>query len=70
MLLVDWRGDIFPCFFMWTEADRMGNVYRDRLKDVWHSLKHKQLQVLALTERCPGCLAACSDVQSFAESAT
>jgi radical SAM protein with 4Fe4S-binding SPASM domain len=70
MLLVDWRGDIYPCFFMWTDADRMGNVYRDRLKDVWHSVKHKQLQVLALTERCPGCLAACSDVQSFAESAT
>ncbi len=69
LLLVDWRGDIYPCFFMWTDADRMGNVYRDRLRDVWHSLIHKQLQVLALTERCPGCLAACSDVESFAESA-
>jgi len=56
-LLVDWRGDVYPCFFMWTEADRMGNVYRDRL------------QVLALAERCPGCLAACSDVQSFAAHA-
>ncbi len=69
MLLVDWRGDVYPCFFMWTDGDRMGNVYHDRLNEIWHSLKHKQLQVLALTERCPGCLAACSDVQSFAESA-
>ncbi len=68
-LLVDWRGDIYPCFFMSTEADRMGNVYRDRLRDVWHSLTHKQLQVLALAERCPGCLAACSDVESFEENA-
>ena len=66
-LLIDWHGDVYPCFFMWSEADRMGNVYRDRLHDIWHSLHHKELQVLALTERCPGCLAACSDVQSFAE---
>ena len=43
----------------------MGNVYKDRLPDVWHSAIHKQLQVLALTERCPGCLAACSDVEAF-----
>ncbi len=68
MLLVDWRGDVYPCFFMWTDADKMGNVYRERLDQIWHSIKHKQLQVLALTERCPGCLAACSDVQSFAEN--
>jgi radical SAM protein with 4Fe4S-binding SPASM domain len=68
LLLVDWRGDIYPCFFMWTEPDRMGNVYRNTLRDVWHSVHHKQLQVLALTERCPGCLAACSDVQSFARN--
>jgi radical SAM protein with 4Fe4S-binding SPASM domain len=70
MLLIDYRGDIYPCFFMWTDADRMGNVYRDQLREVWHSAVHKQMQLLALTERCPGCLAACSDVESFADSAT
>lgn len=64
-LLVDFRGDVYPCFFMRTDADRMGNVYADELPALWHSLHHKQLQVLALTERCPGCLAACSDVDSF-----
>ena len=69
MLLVDWRGDIYPCFFMGSDADRMGNVYRDRLADVWHSIIHKQLQMLALTQRCPGCLAACSDIRTFAENA-
>lgn len=68
LLLVDWHGDVYPCFFMWTEADRMGNVYRDALKSIWHSIHHKQLQLLALTERCPGCLAACSDVPAFAKS--
>ncbi|MEM9070505.1 MAG: radical SAM protein [Myxococcota bacterium] len=64
-LLVDWRGDIYPCFFMRGESDKMGNVYEDGLKDLWHSVHHKQLQTLALTERCPGCLAACSDVDTF-----
>jgi MoaA/NifB/PqqE/SkfB family radical SAM enzyme len=62
-VLVDWRGDIYPCFFM--REDKMGNVYNDRLNDIWHSKVHRQLQILALTERCPGCLAACSDVETF-----
>jgi MoaA/NifB/PqqE/SkfB family radical SAM enzyme len=66
-LLVDWRGDVYPCFFM--RQDKMGNVYNDSLRDIWHSVIHKQLQVLALTERCPGCLAACSDVETFNEAA-
>lgn len=65
-LLVDFRGDVYPCFFMRTDADRMGNVLTDEIPDIWHSLHHKQLQIMALTERCPGCLAACSDVDSFA----
>lgn len=64
-LLVDFRGDVYPCFFMRGDADRMGNVYRDDLTAMWHSTHHLQLQTLALAERCPGCLAACSDVESF-----
>ncbi|MCB9595036.1 MAG: radical SAM protein [Sandaracinaceae bacterium] len=64
-LLVDFRGDIYPCFFMRTDDDRMGNVMQDEIVDVWQSIHHQQLQTLALTERCPGCLAACSDVESF-----
>lgn len=65
-LLVDFRGDVYPCFFMRTDGDRMGNVLTDEIDELWHSLHHKQLQTLALTERCPGCLAACSDVEGFA----
>ncbi|HEY1954153.1 MAG TPA: radical SAM protein [Polyangiaceae bacterium] len=61
-LLVDWRGDVYPCFFM--REDKMGNVYKDRIPDIWHSPIQKQLNVLALTARCPGCLAACSDVET------
>lgn len=64
-LLVDFRGDVYPCFFMRTDADRMGNVSVDEIQNLWQSNHHQQLQTLALTERCPGCLAACSDVESF-----
>lgn len=67
-LLIDFRGDIYPCFFMRTDADRMGNANTDDIVDIWHSAHHEQLQTLALTERCPGCLAACSDVESFDEA--
>ena len=61
-LLVDWRGDVYPCFFM--RQDKMGNVYKDRIPDIWHSPIQKQLNILGLTARCPGCLAACSDVET------
>ena len=66
-LLVDWRGDVYPCFFM--REDRLGNVHTDRLGDLWHSPLQKQLNILALTERCPGCLAACSDVETANQAA-
>src|SRR5579872_3628117 len=69
MVLVDWRGNVYPCFFMMHDEDIMGNVYQISLPEIWHSRAHKQLQMLALTERCPGCLAACSDVRSFAGNA-
>lgn len=67
-LLVDFRGDVYPCFFMRSDADRMGNVATDSIVDIWHGAHHKQLQTLALTERCPGCLAACSDIEAFDEA--
>jgi radical SAM protein with 4Fe4S-binding SPASM domain len=69
MVLIDWRGNVYPCFFMMHDEDIIGNVYRSRLPEIWHSRAHKQLQMLALTERCPGCLAACSDVRTFAANA-
>jgi len=37
----------------------------DRLEDIWHGELHGALQMLAITSRCPGCLAACSDIASF-----
>jgi MoaA/NifB/PqqE/SkfB family radical SAM enzyme len=66
-LLVDWRGDVYPCFFM--RDPKMGNVYNDSIRDIWHGPIHTQFQILGLTERCPGCLAACSDVETFNQSA-
>lgn len=63
-LLVNYQGDVYPCFFMREQA--IGNVYKDRLGDLWHGRIQRELNVLALEERCPGCLAACSDVEAFA----
>jgi MoaA/NifB/PqqE/SkfB family radical SAM enzyme/glycosyltransferase involved in cell wall biosynthesis len=62
-LLVDWRGDVYPCFFMRDRA--MGNVYRDALSSIWHGPAHDEMQSLALDSMCPGCLAACSDVETY-----
>ncbi len=65
-ILIDYKGGMFPCFFMREEA--MGNANIDSLKTVWHSSIHNKMQEIALTKTCPGCLAACSDIASFNES--
>ncbi|MBN2496222.1 MAG: radical SAM protein [Deltaproteobacteria bacterium] len=63
-VLIDIDGDVYPCFFM--REDVMGNVVRgDRLEAIWHDEMHTALQMLALSSRCPGCLAACSDIATF-----
>jgi len=63
-LLVDVHGDVYPCFFM--RNDVIGNVNKgERIADLWHNRTHTALQMLGITSRCPGCLAACSDVASF-----
>ncbi len=38
------------------------------MPNIGHSLHPRQLQTLALTERGHGCLAACSDVETFDHS--
>ncbi len=65
-LLVNYTGEVYPCFFMREEA--IGNVYKDRLADLWHGPVQKKLNELALDEKCPGCLAACSDVEAFSQA--
>jgi MoaA/NifB/PqqE/SkfB family radical SAM enzyme len=63
-LLVDVRGDVYPCFFM--REQTIGNVNQgDSLLDLWHGETQVALQMLALTSNCPGCLAACSDIATF-----
>jgi len=63
-LLVDVHGDVYPCFFM--RDDVIGNVLAgDTLWALWHAELHTALQLLAITSRCPGCLAACSDIAAF-----
>ncbi len=67
-LLVDYRGDVFPCFFMRDRA--IGNVTTSRLTELWHNETQRSLNALALNEGCPGCLAACSDIATYRGLAT
>jgi radical SAM protein with 4Fe4S-binding SPASM domain len=63
-LLIDIRGDVYPCFFMREQS--IGNVMLgDSLDKLWHGETQTALQMLALTSNCPGCLAACSDIATF-----
>jgi MoaA/NifB/PqqE/SkfB family radical SAM enzyme len=63
-LLVNYTGEVYPCFFMREQS--MGNVYKTGLPEMWHGVVQRELNALALDEKCPGCLAACSDVEAFA----
>jgi MoaA/NifB/PqqE/SkfB family radical SAM enzyme len=62
-LLVDAHGDVYPCFFMREQA--IGNVHNTGLLDLWHNKTQSALNRLALSEQCPGCLAACSDIPTY-----
>jgi MoaA/NifB/PqqE/SkfB family radical SAM enzyme len=65
-LLVNAQGDTFPCFFLRRQS--MGNVADGRLTlaEVWASAERLRLQLLGLSGRCGGCLAACSDIATYA----
>lgn len=63
-ILIDSRGETFPCFFM--RGQSMGNVAQGvRLRDIWHGPLQRRMQGHGLAGTCPGCLASCSDVDSF-----
>ena len=63
-VLIDGRGETFPCFFM--RGQSMGNVNKGvRLRDIWHGPIQTRMHLLGLLGKCPGCLAGCSDVDGF-----
>jgi MoaA/NifB/PqqE/SkfB family radical SAM enzyme len=63
-LLIDGNGNCFPCFFM--RGQTMGNVMHGvSLGDIWHGPVQRAMQTRGITRTCPGCLAGCSDVDSF-----
>lgn len=67
-LLIDGRGETFPCFFM--RGQSMGNVTQGvRLRDIWHGPVQQMMQSYGIRGTCPGCLAGCSDVAGFAKEA-
>ena len=67
-LLVNARGETYPCFFLRQRS--MGNVTDGTLTlaEVWRGAERLRLQLLGLSGRCGGCLAACSDIASYAGS--
>ena len=68
-LLIDGRGETFPCFFM--RGRSYGNVTRGvRLTDIWHGPVQQSIQAQAIRSDCPGCLAGCSDVASYSNPRT
>jgi radical SAM protein with 4Fe4S-binding SPASM domain len=66
-LVVDVSGDTYPC---WMIRDTMGekslgNIHKKALSEIWHNDMHWELTTMAIKGKCPGCLAACSDVESY-----
>lgn len=67
-IVITRHGDIFPCFFMQRRV--IGNILQgDRLEYIWHNDAHMEIQKLALSRCCPGCLASCSDIASYSTEA-
>jgi MoaA/NifB/PqqE/SkfB family radical SAM enzyme len=66
-LVVDVSGETSPCFMLKDAlpARSMGNVNQMSLDGIWHNAIHRELTLLGLHRKCVGCLAACSDVESY-----
>ncbi len=67
VLKVDSTGSCYPCDMIRHRMKQksIGNVYEESLKDLWHNQIHQELSLLALNRKCPSCMAACSDVESY-----
>jgi radical SAM protein with 4Fe4S-binding SPASM domain len=67
LMIVDSAGECYPCFQMRNSMRHksMGNVHTMTLDRIWHNDIHRELITLGLNRKCPGCLAACSDIRSF-----
>lgn len=67
VLKVDSSGNCYPCGMIRSRMKQksIGNVYEESLKDLWHNQIHQELNLLALNRKCPSCIAACSDVESY-----
>jgi len=67
LLIVDSSGECYPCFQIRNRMKHksMGNVFQSPLIDIWHNNIHQELNMMALNSKCPRCLAACSDMDSY-----
>ena len=67
VLKVDSSGNCYPCDMIRNRMKQksIGNVYEKSLEDLWHNQIHQELNLLALNRKCPSCLAAWSDVESY-----
>ncbi len=67
LFIVDSSGECYPCFQIRNRMKHksMGNVFKKPLDEIWHNHIHRELTIMALDRKCPGCLASCSDVESY-----
>lgn len=61
-MVVDIQGNSYPCFSI---LKNMGNVNEMSLSSIWKSNIHRKFAISAIEKKCPGCLMACSDVESY-----
>jgi MoaA/NifB/PqqE/SkfB family radical SAM enzyme len=61
-LVIDIDGSTYPCFVL---PRKLGNIKETSLSSIWHNDIHKIFIRSALEKKCPGCLRACSDVESY-----
>jgi MoaA/NifB/PqqE/SkfB family radical SAM enzyme len=67
LMIVNSAGDCYSCFQRLDSMKResMGNIHELSLGEIWHSDIHSDQVALGISKKCPGCMAACSDVESF-----
>lgn len=67
-MVVDINGNVYPCFA--TTLNPLGHINGKSLSEISESNERKEFIALALEKKCPGCLMACSDIESYNDKRT
>lgn len=49
--VITWEGDVIPCCFDTEARYKMGNIFEERLEDIWNNEKYQSFRKTILNQQ-------------------